>query len=87
MSLVVRSTFEVSEHLLEPYLHGSLNHPSKDMLVRRQATPVHNMLYEQTLGLVDYHAPNASIGFIDVKCQTLSWLQGKVDVIQDKLMQ
>ena len=38
-----------------------------------KAAPVHNMLSEQTLGLVDYHvrhAPNASIGFIDgkVKC-------------------
>ena len=34
------------------------------MLVRRQAAPVHNMLSEQTLGLVDYyvwHAPNANV--------------------------
>ena len=42
-------------------------------LFSSKAAPVHNMLSEQTLGLVDYHvrhAPNASIGFIDgkVKC-------------------
>ena len=46
---------------MEPYLHGSLNNPSKDMLVRSQAAQVHNMLSEETLGLVDYyvqHAPN-----------------------------
>ena len=92
MSLAVRSTLEVLEHQLEPYLHGSLNNPSNDMLVRSQAAPVHNMLSEQTLGLVDYHvrhAPNANIGFIDgkVKCTknpTLSWLQGKADEIQEK---
>ena len=49
---------------MEPYLHGSLNNPSKDMLVRCQAAPVHNMLSEETLGLVDYyvqHAPNVNI--------------------------
>ena len=49
---------------MEPYLHGSLNNPSKDMLVRRQATPVHNMLSEETLGHVDYyvrHAPNVNV--------------------------
>ena len=94
MSLAVRSTVEVLEHQLEPYLHGSLSHPSKDMLVKSQAAPVHNMLSEQTLGLVDYHvrhAPNANMGFIDgkVKCaknQTLSWLQGKADEIQEKLI-
>ena len=42
-------------------------------LFSSKAAPTHNMLSEQTLGLVDYHvqhAPNASIGFIDgkVKC-------------------
>ena len=42
-------------------------------LLSSKAAPVHNMLSEQTLGLVDYHvrhAPNTSIGFIDgkVKC-------------------
>ena len=50
--------------ILTPYLYGSLNNPSKDMLVRSQAAPVHNMLSEQTLGLVDNHvrhAPNASL--------------------------
>ena len=70
MSLAVRSTLEVLEHQLEPYLHGSLNNPSKDILVRSQAAPVHNKLSEQILGLVDYHvryAPNANIGFIDGK--------------------
>ena len=39
-------------------------------IVRSQAAPLHNMLSEQTLGLVDYHvqhAPNANIGFIDGK--------------------
>ena len=49
---------------MEPYLHGSLNNPSKDMLVRSQAAPVHNMLSEKTLSLVDYyvqHAPNVNI--------------------------
>ena len=49
---------------MEPYLHGSLNNPSKDMLVRSQAAPVHNMLSEETLGLIDYyvrHAPNVNI--------------------------
>ena len=49
---------------MEPYSHGSLNNPSKDMLVRSQSTPVHNMLSEQTLGNVDYHvqhAPNVNI--------------------------
>ena len=64
------------------------------MLVKSQAAPVHKMLSEQTLGLVDYHvrhAPNANMGFIDgkVKCaknQTLSWLQGKADEIQEKLI-
>ena len=30
MSLAVRSTLEVLEHQPEPYLHGSLNNPSKD---------------------------------------------------------
>ena len=87
MSLVVRSTLEVLEHQLEPYLHGSLNNTSEDILVRIQAAPLHTMLSEQTLGLVDYHvhhAPNANIGFIDGKAkvqknQTLSWLQGKAD--------
>ena len=54
-------------------MHGSLNNPSKHMLVRGRAVPVHHMLSEQTLGLVDYHvqhAPNANIGFIDgkIKC-------------------
>ena len=29
MSLAVRSTLEVLEQQLEPYLHGSLNNPSK----------------------------------------------------------
>ena len=69
MSLAVRSTLEVLEHQLELYLHGSLNNPSKDILVRIQAAP---LLSEQTLGLVDYyvhHAPNANIGFIDVKAK------------------
>ena len=64
------------------------------MLVRSQAAPVHNMLSEQTLGLVDYHlwhAPNANIGFIvgKIKCtknQTLSWLQSKADEIQERLI-
>ena len=58
MRLAVRSTLEVLEHQLEPYLHGSLR------------SPLHNMLSEQTLGLVDYHvwhAPNANIGFIHGK--------------------
>ena len=32
MSLAVRSPLEVLEHQLEPYLHGSLNNPSNDML-------------------------------------------------------
>ena len=94
MSLAVRSTVEVLEHQLEPYLHGSLSRPSKDMLVKSQTAPVHNMLSEQTLGLVDYHvrhAPNANMDFIDgkVKCaknQTLLWLQGKADEIQEKLI-
>ena len=70
MSLAVRSTLEVLEHQLEPYLHGSLNNTSKDSLVRIQTTPLHNMLSEQTLGLVDYHvhhAPNANTDFIDGK--------------------
>ena len=34
------------------------------ILVRSQAAPVHNMLSEETLGLVDYyvqHAPNVNI--------------------------
>ena len=48
MSLAVRSTLEVLEHQLEPYLHGSLNNPSNDMLVRSQAAPVHKMLSERT---------------------------------------
>ena len=48
MSLAVRSPLEVLEHQLEPYLHGSLNNPSNDMLVRSQAAPVHNMLSERT---------------------------------------
>ena len=72
MSLAVRSTLEVLEDQLEPYLHGSLNNTSKDILVRIQAAPLHNMLSEQTLGLVDYHvhhAPNAKIGFIDGKAK------------------
>ena len=30
MSLGVRCTLEVLEHQLEPYLHGSLNNPSKE---------------------------------------------------------
>ena len=51
MSLAVRSTLEV----LESYLHGSLNNPSKGILVRSQATPLHNMLSEQTLGFVNHH--------------------------------
>ena len=72
MSLAVRNTLEVLERQLELYLHGSLNNPSKDMLVRSQTAPVavHNMLSEQTLSLVDYHvwhAPNAHIGYIDGK--------------------
>ena len=70
MSLAIRSTLEVLEHQLEPYLHGSLHNPSNDILVRSQAAPLQNMLSEQTLGLVDYHvqhAPNANIGFIDGK--------------------
>ena len=94
MSLAVRSTLEVLEQQLEPYLHGSLDNPSKDMLVRSQAAPVHKMLSEQTLGLVEYHvwhAPHATVGFIDgkIKCtknQTLSWLPGKADEIQEKLV-
>ena len=62
----------LSMQQLEPYLPGSLNNPSKDMLLRSQAAPVHNMLSEQTLGLADYHvrhAPNVNIhvGFIDGK--------------------
>ena len=72
MSLAVRSTLEVLEHQLEPYLHGSVNNTSKDILVRIQAAPLHNMLSEQTVGLVDYHvhhAPNAYIGFIDGKAK------------------
>ena len=36
---------------MEPYLHGSLNNPSKDVPVRSQAAPVHNMLSEQPLVL------------------------------------
>ena len=48
MSLAVRSPLEVLEHQLEPHLHGSLNNPSNDMLVRSQAAPVHNMLSERT---------------------------------------
>ena len=44
---------------MEPYLHGSLNNPSKDMLIRSQAAPVHNMLSEETLGLVDYYVRHA----------------------------
>ena len=80
MSLAVRSTLEVLEHQLEPYLHGSLNNPSKDILVRIQAA--HCILcYEQTLGLVDYHdhhVPNANIGFIDgkVKVQKIKHYPG-----------
>ena len=72
MSLAVRSTLEVLEHQLEPYLHDSLSNTSKDILVRIQAAPLHNKLSEQTLGLVDYHvhrAPNANIGFIDGKAK------------------
>ena len=72
MKLAVRRTLEVLEHQLEPYLHGSLNYPRKEILVRIQAAPLHNMLSEQTLGLVDYHvhhAPNANIGFIDGKAK------------------
>ena len=30
---------------MEPFLHGSLNNPSKDMLVRSQAAPVHNTMF------------------------------------------
>ena len=40
--------------------------------IRIQATPLHNMLSERTLGLVDYHvqhASNANIGFIDWKAK------------------
>jgi hypothetical protein len=48
MSLAVRSPLEVLEHQLEPHLHGSLNNPSNDMLVRSQAAPVHKMLSERT---------------------------------------
>ena len=59
MSLAIRSTLEVLEQQMEPYLHGSLNNPSKGKLVRSQAAPVHNMLSEQTLGLVDYHIQHA----------------------------
>ena len=44
MSLAVRSTLEVLELQLEPYLHSSLNNPSKVILVRSQAAPVHNMI-------------------------------------------
>ena len=33
---------------MEPYLHGSLNNPSKDMLVRSQAAPVHQPLVFNT---------------------------------------
>ena len=81
MGLAVRSTLEVLEHQLEGYLHGSLNNPSKDMLVRSQAAPVHKMLSEQTLGLVEYHvrhAPNVNIGFIDgkVKCTKIKHYPG-----------
>ena len=55
---------------MEPYLHGSLNNPSKDMLVRSQSTPVHNMLSEQTLGLVDYHVQHEqTLGLVDYHVQ------------------
>ena len=69
---------------MEPYLYGSLNNPSKDMLVRSQAAPVHNMQSLQTIDLVDYfvwHAPNVNIylGFIDgkVKCTNTNLASGQ----------
>ena len=49
---------------MEPYLYGSLNNPSKDMLVRSQAAPMLNMLSEDTLGLVDYYVQHAPIMLI-----------------------
>ena len=45
--------------------------------IRIQAAPLHNMLSEQTLGLVDYHvqhASNANIGFIDWKAKIFAAL-------------
>ena len=68
MGSALRSTLEVLEQQLEPHLHGSLNNPSEHMLVRSQAAPVHNMLSEQTLGLVDYHVRHANIIVGKIKC-------------------
>ena len=64
--MAVRSTLEVLEHQLWSHICMvlSLSNPSKDMLVRSQATPVHNIQSEETLGLVNYyvqHAPNVNI--------------------------
>ena len=64
--MAVRSILEVLEHQLWSHICMvlSITHQLKDMLVRSQAAPVHNMLSEETLGLVDYyfwHAPNVNI--------------------------
>ncbi|CAL1529536.1 unnamed protein product, partial [Lymnaea stagnalis] len=79
---------------LERYLSGDLSEPTHKLLKAASSAPVHKMLADHTLGLVDAlwrRAPNESIGFVGGKVQgvqnkTIKWLNNQTETQQEKLI-
>ena len=93
-SLLVRSSIEVLERQLQPYLKGYLSNPTPEQYQQSKSAPPHNIYAEQTLGLTDHHfrrAPNATVGFIDGKVKskknkTMMWINEKSSEKQQQII-